>query len=177
MKSPRLVSSICVLSFMLGGCSVQSSQLSSIINLMRGSPVDYSESAWLIRYGEYRAQVQALSFEGGILFSNSRGDQAFFDGWTITRAAGLGLERGSWSVKDDAGRRHFTHRSRLSSYPACAPWEKEAMSGVVQFTQSCQGASVYRNKILVNKKGQITLIRQSLNAGASFVTLSKLQKD
>jgi hypothetical protein len=51
------------------------------------------------------------------------------------------------------------------------------MSGVVQFTQSCQGASVYRNNILVNKKGQITLIRQSLNAGASFVTLSKLQKD
>jgi hypothetical protein len=48
------------------------------------------------------------------------------------------------------------------------------LAEVTQFAQSCQGAVLYKNNILVNQLGEIALIRQSLNGGASFVTLRKL---
>ena len=174
MKILRILGVILALLLTVSGCSIRSSQLSSIIDFARGPTENYADSAWVIGYGDYRAQVQAVSFEAGILFSNNLGDQAFFDGWTVTRAAGLGLRRGSWSVRDDAAGRHFSRRSRLTSYPPCAPWVKKMQSNVIKFTQSCQGSAEYSNSILVNEKGEIVIIRQSLNAGASFVTLKKL---
>ena len=174
MKSFRTTLVLVWLLFVVTGCSIRSSQLSSMIGLVRGAPADFSDSTWVIRYGDYRAQVQAIPFEGGTLFSNSLRDQAFFDGWTITRASGLGLKDSSWGVKDDTEGRHFTREGRLSTYPACGSWVKTSLAEVTQFAQSCQGAVLYKNNILVNQLGEIALIRQSLNGGASFVTLRKL---
>ena len=174
MRELQLICALVLLSFMMSACSIRSSQLSSVLELVQGSTEDYSESAWMIRYGDYRAQVQALNFEGGILFSNSLGDQAFFDGWTITKALGLGMLRGSWSVRDDAEGRHFSRLSRLTTFPSCAAWEFTLEAEVTQYTQACPGTVEYSNSILVNAKGEIIHIRQSLNGGASFVTLSKM---
>ena len=170
--------SICIsvcLFFVVSGCSIRSSQLSTIIEMVKGTPDDHSDSTWIIRYGDYRTKVQALAFEGGTLFSNQQGDQVFFDGWTVTKVLGLGMMRGRWSVKDDIEGRHFTQRNRLTTYPACKPWARAELANVIQYTQACQGSGEYNNSILVTKQGAITLIRQSLNGGAGFVTLSKLQ--
>ena len=174
MKPLRISCALALLSVIMSGCSVRSSQLSGILEVFQASTENYMDSAWLIRYGDYRAQVQALSFEGGVLFSNREGDQLYFNGWTITRASGLGTLRGRWSVDDDSRGRHFTKRNRRTTFPSCSAWQSLTVRGVTEYTQTCPGVNDYENSILVNSEGEITLIRQSLSGGSSFVTLSKL---
>ena len=73
----RLRVSTCILSFMiLSGCSIQSSQLSMLIGLVKTPQLDLSTNAWSVKYVDYEAIVYAVSVPEGTLFSNNAGDEA-----------------------------------------------------------------------------------------------------
>jgi hypothetical protein len=83
---------------LLSGCSVQSSQLSGLISLIREPSLDLSANSWLVRYSGYESVVYAVSTSEGTLFSNKAGDQVLFDGWMVRKVSGLG--RRGLDIKD-----------------------------------------------------------------------------
>ena len=75
---------------LLSGCSLQSSQLSSLIGLIKEPSLDLSANSWLVRYSGYESVVYAVSTSEGTLFSNKAGDKVLFDGWMVRKVSGLG---------------------------------------------------------------------------------------
>ena len=71
---------VTVLLVVLSGCVVHSSQLSGLISLFSSPELDLAENSWSVRYGDYQAVVYAIAVPDGTSFSNSTGDQIFFDG-------------------------------------------------------------------------------------------------
>ena len=63
---------------LVSGCSVQSSQLSSLISLVKAPSLDLSANSWLVRYSDYESVVYAVSTSEGTLFSNKAGDKVLF---------------------------------------------------------------------------------------------------
>ena len=64
---------------LVSGCSVQSSQLSSLVSLIKKPSLDLSENSWLVRYSGYESVVYAVSTNEGTLFSNKTGDKVLLE--------------------------------------------------------------------------------------------------
>ena len=78
----RILSIIVFLVF-LSGCSVQSSQLSAVMDLIKKPASDVLLNGWSVKYAEYEAIVYPVNTSQGTLFSNQMGDQVLFDGWSV----------------------------------------------------------------------------------------------
>jgi len=77
MKYLRL-SSAAVMLWALAGCSVQSSQLSTVMGILPGPSQDMSENTWTLEYGDYQAAVYAVNAPDAVMFSNTLGDHLVF---------------------------------------------------------------------------------------------------
>ena len=163
------------ISVILSGCIVQSRQLNGLLELIKEPPMDLSTNSWLVRYSDYESIVFAVSTSEGILFSNNFGDQVLFDGWTLRKIQGMGRRQINVSISDKKNIRIFKRGGRVTSSHRCNQWEQQKNLGVVRYTQYCSDRQGYKNSILVNKNGDISVIRQIVDERYTALTLSKLK--
>ena len=163
------------ISIILSGCIVQSRKLNSLLEQIKEPPLDLSTNSWLVRYSDYESIVFAVSTQEGILFSNNFGDQVLFDGWTLRKVQGLGRRQINMSISDKKNIRSFKRGNRTISSHRCNQWEQQKNSGVVRYTQYCSDRQGYKNSILVNENGDISVIRQIVDERYTALTLSKLK--
>ena len=159
---------------MFSGCSVQSSQLSAVMGLFKTQDADLSLNGWSVKYANYEAMVYPVSLPEGTLFSNTAGDQVFFDGWSVRRVSGLGLRGQEYQNSDVADERTFMRGNRTLAVHKCDQWKKKQQSGKKQFSQSCKDVKIYSNIILVEEDGSIGVIRQVVDDRYNALTLTKL---
>ena len=88
----RMLSLIACL-VLFSGCSVQSSQLSSLMGLFKTPDAELSLNSWSVKYANYEAIVYPVTMPQGTLFSNKAGDQVLFDGWSVRRGERFGFAR------------------------------------------------------------------------------------
>ena len=163
------------ISVILSGCIVQSRQLNGLLELIKEPPMDLSTNSWLVRYSDYESIVFAVSTSEGILFSNNFGDQVLFDGWTLRKIQGMGRRQINVSISDKKNIRIFKRGGRVTSSHRCNQWEQQKNLGVVRYTQYCSDRQGYKNSILVNKNGDISVIRQIVDERYTALTLTKLK--
>ena len=163
------------ISIVLSGCIVQSRQLNGLLELIKEPPVDLSTNSWLVRYSDYESIVFAVSMQEGILFSNNFGDQVLFDGWTLRMVKGMGRRQINLSISDNKNIRSFKRGNRTISSHRCDQWEQQKNIGVIRYTQYCSDRQGYKNSILVNENGDISVIRQIVDERYTALTLSKLK--
>jgi hypothetical protein len=159
---------------MIGGCSVQSSQLSTIMDFINTSSKDIPLDGWFVKYAGYEAIVYPVSLPQGILFSNQAGDEIMFDGWSVRRVRGMGISGPAYHSSDIGNKRTIKRGSRSLAVHNCNIWQQRQQSGKKQFIQYCKGDKVYSNSILVDKEGSIDVIRQVVDERGSSLTLTRL---
>jgi hypothetical protein len=160
---------------LLSGCSLQSSQLSGLVGLIKKPSLDLSANSWLVRYSGYESVVYAVSTADGTLFSNKAGDQVLFDGWTIRQVRGLGRRGLDVKIDEADGVRTFKRGTRTLASHRCQEWRREVSSGMVSLSQSCGDRRDYSNSILVLEDGSISVIRQIVDERYTALTLTKLK--
>ena len=159
---------------MFSGCSLQSSQLSAVMGLLKPQDTELSLNSWSVKYANYEALVYPVTLPEGTLFSNKAGDQVFFDGWSVRRVSGLGLRGQEYQNSDVADERTFIRGNRTLAVHKCDQWKKKQQSGKKQFSQSCKDVKMYSNIILVKENGSISVIRQVVDDRYNALTLTKL---
>ena len=156
------------------GCSVQSSQLSGLVGLLKAPPADIALNSWSVKYVNYEAIVYPVNVPQGTLFSNKAGDQILFDGWSVRRINGMGLRGSDYQNSDIEGKRTFERGNRTLAVHRCDQWQQKQQSGKKQFSQYCEGVRAYSNSILVVEDGNINVIRQVVDDRFNVLTLSKI---
>ena len=169
----RMLSLIACL-VLFSGCSVQSSQLTSLMGLFKMSTKDISLNSWSVKYANYEAIVYPVTIPQGTLFSNKAGDQVLFDGWSVRLVSGLGLRGQEYQNSDIADERTFMRGSRALAVHHCDKWQQKQQSGKKQFSQYCEDVKAYSNSILVAEDGSISVIRQVVDDRYNALTLTKL---
>ena len=159
---------------MFSGCTLQSSQLSAVMGLLKPQDTELSLNSWSVKYANYEALVYPVTLPEGTLFSNKAGDQVFFDGWSVRRVSGLGLRGQEYQNSDVADERTFIRGNRTLAVHKCDQWKKKQQSGKKQFSQSCKDVKIYSNIILVEEDGSIGVIRQVVDHRYKALTLTKL---
>lgn len=166
--------SIVVCLLLIVGCSVQSSQLSAVMALVNKPSSDESLNSWSVKYANYTAIVYPVLLPKGILFSNSAGDEILFDGWSVRQVKGLGLRGLAYQNSDAGSQRTFMRGSRSLAVHKCDQWLLRQQSGKKQFSQSCEGVSIYINRILVEEDGDISVIQQIVDDKYQPIILTRL---
>jgi len=156
------------------GCSVQSSQLSALVGLLKAPTADIALNSWSVKYVNYEAIVYPVSVSQGTLFSNKAGDQILFDGWSVRRINGMGLRGSDFQNSDDEGKRTFERGNRTLAVHRCDQWQQKQQSSKKQFSQYCEGVRAYSNSILVVEDGSINVIRQVVDDRYNVLTLTKM---
>ena len=173
MKTLRLFVTA-VLLLILAGCSVQSSQLSTLMSIVRAPSMDMSGNIWTLEYGDYQAAVYAVNASDATMFSNTIGDHIVFDGWAITDVAILNQNRFQMRLETAAsGERKYLRDTLVTRIHLCAPWQREDTINGVLFIQPCEGVNGYTNSILVDSEGAIAEIIQSVDGSSSKLRLIK----
>ena len=160
---------------LVSGCSVQSSQLSSLVSLIKTPPLDLSANSWLVRYSDYESVVYAVSTNEGTLFSNKAGDKVLFDGWMVRKVSGLGRRGLDIKIDELDDVRTFNRGTRTLASHRCQEWQRETSSGMVSLSQNCGDRLDYSNSILVLEDGSISVIRQIVDERYTALTLTKLK--
>ena len=158
----------------LSGCSVQSSQLAAVMDLIRKPASDVPLNGWLVKYAEYENIVYPVNTSQGTLFSNATGDQILFDGWSVRHISGFGLRGSAYYNSDIGSQRTFVRRGQSLVVHQCDQWQQKQRSGKKQFSQSCEGNKVYTNTILVEQDGSISAIQQIVDDKYEPLILTRL---
>jgi len=169
----RMLSLIACL-VLFSGCSVQSSQLSSLMGLFKTPDAELSLNSWSVKYANYEAIVYPVTMPQGTLFSNKAGDQVLFDGWSVRRVSGLGLRGQEYQNSDIGDERTFMRGSRTLAVHDCDKWQQKQQLGKKQFSQYCEDVREYTNSIIVAEDGSISVIRQVVDDRYNALTLTKL---
>jgi hypothetical protein len=169
----RILSFVACLA-VLGGCSIQSSQLSAVMDYINAPSNDLFLNSWSVKYAGYEAIIYPINLTEGTLFSNQAGDQIFFDGWTLRRVSGLGVGGLAYQNTDTASQRSFMRGVRTIAVHNCDEWKQKEKSGKKQFYQLCKGDNIYTNSILVDKDGEIIVIKQIVDDRNDPLILTKL---
>ena len=167
-----------VLLILLSGCQyvqVQSSQLSGLVAQFSSPELDLADNSWSVRYGDYQSVVYTVTLPEGTLFSNSAGDEIFFDGWSIRKFKLMGSLRAEYVISDTATERTFSQGKRTLAAHSCLAWVRQQQSGKTQFSQPCQADIAYSNSILVAEDGSISIVRQIVDNAYNAMTLTKLK--
>ena len=162
-----------LLLLMLGGCqyfTVQSSQLSSVINAFSPNPKALPDSLWTLQFGGYTADVQPVTAEKSTVFVNNF-DAITFDGWRIIKVSGLNSFTPAWEIRDSGSERSFVVHGQTVATHRCDPWLKAIAEIGVRFEQHCIGKQAYTNTILVDNLGQIIDIEQVVDSSLMVLRL------
>lgn len=142
-----------LLSLALPGCAyvtVQAPQLEAVRALFPAGPaVDFEPFTWRLRWAGSEQPVVPVAVKGQFVFTHESGVQVTFDGWNITRVAGL-LGREPLTLSLDEGSVLRIRQGLQAVYTgSCEPWQKEAPG----FVQRCEGLEPRR--ITLDEAGNI----------------------
>ena len=163
---------VLLVSTILAGCSIQSSQLNAVMGLFNKPEVPFGSNSWSVEYGDYSAAIYPVTVDGGTVFSNQRGDVILFDGWTVREVTGLG-RRLKLGITNDGASRRYMFGNRFVAQHQCDKWQSEQQSGILRFSEFCWGQSQYTNIIQVDAKGSISLILQNIDGSDLYLRLRK----
>ena len=163
---------VLLVSTILAGCSIQSSQLNAVMGLFNKPEIPFDSNSWSVEYGDYTAAVYPVTVDGGTVFSNQRGDVILFDGWTVREVTGLG-HRLKLGITNDGASRRYLYGSRFVAQHQCDKWQSEQQSGIIRFSEFCWGQSHYTNTIQVDAEGRISLIMQNIDGSGRYLSLRK----
>ena len=170
---PRMRITALTLLLVLSGCqyvAVQSSQLSSVINIFSADSKALPASLWAVQFGGYSAAVQPVTDEKLTVFVNNA-DAISFDGWRIIKVSGLNSFTPAWEIRDSGGERAFVVKGQVVATHQCESWLKAVIEAGVRFEQHCIGKQAYTNTILVDNFGQITNIEQVVDSSLMVLRL------
>ncbi len=167
--------SVFVISILSSGCVLQSRQLNALLDLLSESPENISANSWTVRYSNYESIVYAVSTSEGILFSNNSGDQILFDGWALRKIRGMGQSRLNLNIDDDGTTRTFRKGNIVVSSHSCDPWQRQKNLELLRYFQVCSDKQEYKNSILVQNDGDISVIRQIVDERYTALMLTKLK--
>ena len=157
------------------GCSVTSSQLTFIKNMVTKSSEPIIDNSWRLNMTGYQSIVYAISLPEGVLFSNSYGDQVLFDGWSVTYIKTKHNKPIFINDQDGSEQRLFFNEQKvLKGSHLCQAWKKEKRQTITRFSQSCYASSQYSNSILVGADRNISMIYQIIDQNYTALTLIKL---
>jgi hypothetical protein len=159
------------LCLVLGGCAVQSSQLSALKNIFFSEPNNFTETSWDVQFGGYAANLQPVSVDGGTVFVSSKQDAISFDGWKITKISGLNSFDPPWYIEDLGAERFFRVNDQVIATHQCEQWLRQNIETGIKFEQRCSAINVYKNTILIDNQGQITSIEQVVDSSLMVMRL------
>lgn len=159
--------------FVLLGCSVQSTQLNTVLDFFTKSNLDLSANAWNLQYENYQSKVYAISTSEGILFSNALGDELLFDGWTVRLLNIRGGREVNIIIEDSNENRVFKNNKFVIGTHVCDTWSRETGFNFERWVQRCEYTRNYENSILVDRDGNISIIRQVVDNRYSAITLTR----
>ena len=162
------------LSILSSGCSIQSSQLNGLLNLISQPFENELENAWLVKYKNRETLVTAVTVPNGTLFANFKGDQFFFDGWTVRRISWSDQRLSSLNIMDLEHTRKFERNDYTIATHYCDKWKRNVETRLSRFMQTCRGPKTYNNEIIVNSNGHISFIRQIMDERYTPITIIKL---
>ena len=94
--------SVMVCLLMFSGCSVQSSQLSAVMGLLKPQDTKLSLNSWSVKYAKYEAMVYTRTWSEDTLCSNKPWENVFCQGWSVRRVSGLGRIGQEYQASDGA---------------------------------------------------------------------------
>lgn len=130
---------LAALALALSGCAyvtLQAPQLNAVRALFPGkAAVDFAPFTWRLRWAGEEQPVVPVAIKGQFVFTHESGVQVTFDGWNITRVAGL-LGREPITLRlDDAQTLRIEQGLRSVYEGACSPWQQERRG----YLQRCEG--------------------------------------
>ena len=142
-----------LLSIALAGCAyvtVQAPQLNAVRALFpANAAVDFEPFTWRLRWAGSEQPVVPVAVKGQFVFTHESGVQVTFDGWNITRVAGLlGREPLTLSI-DEALVLQIRQGIQTVYTGSCEPWQDETPG----FVQRCEGLEPRR--ITLDEAGNI----------------------
>lgn len=153
---------------LLGGCTVQSTQLNAITSLF-GTQPDIGEP-WLLSYQGVESRVIPVAAESLTVFASTNDIAVAFDGWNIAAVVGFGP---ALRIKGSANDRVYTRGARTESH-LCANWLKTVIESGSIWRQRCETEFSYENRITLDTQGRIILIDQVVDASGKRLSLKKL---
>lgn len=123
----------------LPGCAyvtVQAPQLSAVKRLLASeSAVDFGPFTWALRWAGAEQPVIPVSVANQFVFTHASGVEVTFDGWNITRVAGL-LGREPITMRlDDSQVLRIQQGVQAVYEGVCMPWAKDEAG----YVQRCEG--------------------------------------
>ena len=127
------------LALALHGCAyvtVQAPQLNAVRALFPGkAKVEFAPFTWRLRWAGEQQPVVPVAIQDQFVFTHESGVQVTFDGWNITRVAGL-LGREPLTLRlDDAQTLRIDQGLRSVYKGVCRPWQQERQG----YLQRCEG--------------------------------------
>ena len=163
-----------VLLLSLGGCQyaqVQSSQLSSLTNILFPQSEQLVVPQWELQLGGYITDVKPVTVGKDTVFVNKNSDTVAFDGWKIRQVKGLNSFLPAWEIQDIGRERRFLVRGDLIATHYCEKWVRLQVATGIRFEQACRASQPYTNILLVDNLGMITSIVQVVDSSLMPVQL------
>lgn len=153
------------------GCAhvtVRAPQLDVVRALLPADPVvDFAPFTWRLRWAGSEQPVVPVSIKGQFVFTHASGVQVTFDGWNITRVAGLlGREPVTLSLEETSILRIAQGIQNIYT-GACKPWEAEGLG----FVQRCEGLEPRR--ITLDEAGNIQSLSFIIHPAYSQLVLER----
>lgn len=162
---------LATLALTLNGCAyvtLQAPQLNAVRALFPGkSAVDFTPFTWRLRWAGEEQPVVPVAIKDQFVFTHESGVQVTFDGWNITRVAGLlGREPLALRLDDDHILR-IEQGLRGIYEGACSPWQEEKRG----YLQRCEGLPPRR--ITLDEGGNIQALSFTIHPDYPALVLER----
>jgi hypothetical protein len=162
---------LAALALALGGCTyvtIQASQLNAVRALFPGkAAVDFAPFTWRLRWAGEEQPVVPVAIQDQFVFTHESGVQVTFDGWNITRVAGL-LGREPLTLRLDDARTLRIEQGLRSVYEgACSPWQQAGQG----YLQVCEGLPPRR--ITLDEGGNIQALSFTIHPDYPALVLER----
>ncbi len=129
--------------------------------------VDLEGLAWTLRWAGEAQPVLPVVVKDQFVFTHRSGVQVTFDGWQVTRVAGL-LGREVLTLRlDDGGGLSIESGARQLFEGPCSPWQR----GPAGYEQRCEGLGP--NEIALDEAGNISRLSFTIHPEYGALVLER----
>lgn len=171
----RVILLLAVLSFVLTGCSIYSSQLNTIKKIYTDDTKALAKYSWMLSFGSHQAEVFAVDQGDVTVFGNHLGDGIVLKDWELRELRGLGRFRYIWQIFHKDNYRMFYELGAFQGSYQCQKWlASESLDGML-YKQSCRSSAgkQFDNTIRVSQDGQATEMKFSILGESEPIVLTR----
>lgn len=171
MMRTALLAGAALLLAALQGCAyvtVQAPQLTAVRDLFPSDPtVDFEPFTWRLRWAGSEQPVVPVAVYDQFVFTHKSGVQVTFDGWNITRVAGLLGREALILTLNEAGVLLITQGLQGIYEGPCEPWATEPNG----FSQRCEDLEPRR--ITLDQSGNIQALSFTIHPSYPALVLER----